>query len=160
MVIKNGALVVEKYKPATQEKIIAAEDLIREKVADGTYAEPEILIEDYYADRVYGRVMKVMDPGTMITGEAHKTEHIFVLMKGTLQVSMDDGSVETIIAPHIMVVPGGKKKIGYCIDEVWCASFHPDPRNSRDVEKIKKRILYPERKYRTMIANQNRDLLE
>lgn len=139
----------------TQERILDWESYIRQQVSEGTVREPNIEIREYFADNVYGRMM-IVEPNSLITGHAHKKEHIFVLLKGTIAISKDDDTIEMITGPCIFVVPGGKKKIGFCVDEVWAASFHPS--KTKDVEKIKKRLLYSEKEYTALVKERYKEI--
>ena len=56
---------------------------------------------------------------TLIVGQEHVSEHMNVLLKGSINVIDGDGQVQTLTAPHMFVAKAGSK-VGYTLeDTVW-----------------------------------------
>jgi len=71
--------------------------------------------------------------GVMIMGAEHLTEHMNVLLKGSINVCGDDGIVKTLVAPHMFVSPPGSKT-GYTLEEVVWQNIYVT--SSTDVEYL------------------------
>lgn len=73
-------------------------------------------VEHYFADGVYARKL-TLPADTIIVGRIHLQSQINFLMKGTIAVSTEDGSVKVLTAPQIIVTPPGTKRVGYAQTE-------------------------------------------
>lgn len=113
--------------------------------------------EHYFADGVYARLMKA-PTNTYVIGKAHRTAHISILLKGKISVTKDDGTVTYMEAPAIYVVPPGKKKMAYVIEEMWFVNIHPT--DTEDLDAIESRVIIPEPEYRALLETQKQGLLE
>ena len=109
----------------------------------GETVEP--ITEHFFAEGVYGRLMKV-PAGNWVVGAAHKTDHISILLKGKASITMDDGSVKYLEAPMMTVVPAGKKKMAYVLEEMWFVNIHPT--DTEDLDIIESRVIIPESEHR------------
>jgi hypothetical protein len=57
--------------------------------------------------------------GTFIIGQEHVSEHMNVLLKGSINVIDGDGATQTLVAPHMFVAKAGSK-VGFTLeDTVW-----------------------------------------
>lgn len=120
------------------------------------HAEEEMLkqpqqklpMEHLFADGVYVRSMFV-PAGSWVTGKAHKTDHICILLDGGLTVTAPDGSLKTIEAPDMWVVPAGEKKLGYFHKDTWFANIHPT--DTTDLEVIEQRVTYEPEEYEQLV---------
>jgi len=54
---------------------------------------------------------------TMIVGQEHVSEHMNVLLKGSINVIDGDGQVQTLVAPHMFVAKAGSK-VGFTLEDV------------------------------------------
>jgi hypothetical protein len=70
---------------------------------------------------------------TFIVGQEHVSEHMNVLLKGSINVIDGDGSVQTLVAPHMFVAKAGSK-VGYTLEDVVWQNIYVT--NSTDVEHL------------------------
>ena len=121
------ALAPELAEPS-RDKIEAMHDLIE--------AGPDGAIETlhYFADGLYGREIHV-PAGTWVVGAIHGESHINVLSKGDVSVATEAGS-RRIQAPATFEAVAGRKVVGFAhTDTVW-TTFHANPTNERDPDKL------------------------
>lgn len=116
---------------------------VQDRLLAGETIEPTM--EHYFAHGVYGRLMKV-PAGNVAVGKAHKTEHLAILLKGKITITMDDGSLKNFEAPMVMVVPPGKKKMVMVHEEMWIMNIHPT--DTQDLDIIESRVIIPETEFR------------
>jgi len=138
---------------ASQEIICAMQDAI----AAGALPPVEITYDHHFADGVYARVMKA-PAGTLVIGKAHRTEHISILLKGSCQITDDDGSVHYVEAPMIVVTPPGKKKMALVLTDMEFVNIHPT--DTTDLDAIEKKVIIPEEEYRSMLIESERTAKE
>ena len=70
---------------------------------------------------------------TLIVGQEHLSEHMNVLLKGSINVIDGDGSIQTLVAPHMFVAKAGSK-IGYTLEDVVWQNIYVT--SSTDVEYL------------------------
>ena len=70
---------------------------------------------------------------TLIVGQEHLSEHMNVLLKGSINVIDGDGSIQTLTAPHMFVAKAGSK-IGYTLEDVVWQNIYVT--SSTDVEYL------------------------
>ena len=80
-----------------------------------------------------------MPAGTILTSKIHKTEHPFVISKGSLDVLMEDGVWVHMEAPHTGITKPGTRRVLRIIEDTIWTTFHPT--NETDVEKIEAAII-------------------
>jgi len=68
--------------------------------------------------------------GTLVVGLEHVSEHMNVLLKGSLQVIDTDGAPQTLTAPHMFVAKAGSK-LGLTLEDVVWQNIYVS--NSTDV---------------------------
>lgn len=69
----------------------------------------------------------------LIVGQEHVSEHMNVLLKGSINVIDGDGFTQTLVAPHMFVAKAGSK-VGYTLeDTVWQNIYVT---NSTDIEYL------------------------
>ena len=71
--------------------------------------------------------------GTLIVGQEHVSEHMNVLLKGSINVIDGDGATQTLTAPHMFVAKAGSK-VGYTLEDVVWQNIYVT--NSTDVEYL------------------------
>ncbi|CAB4131168.1 SET domain containing protein [uncultured Caudovirales phage] len=71
--------------------------------------------------------------GTVIVGQEHVSEHMNVLLKGSINVIDGEGQVQTLTAPHMFVAKAGSK-VGYTLEDVVWQNIYVT--NSTDVEYL------------------------
>ncbi len=100
----------------------------------------ELPTKHYFADGIYAREL-FLKAGTTIVGKVHKREHLFVLTKGVLRVTTDDG-VATLTAPVIIVGKAGTKRAGYAVEDCVCVNLHKT--NKKNLSKIEREFIEAE----------------
>jgi len=70
---------------------------------------------------------------TLIVGQEHVSEHMNVLLRGSINVIDGDGSVQTLTAPHMFVAKAGSK-VGYTLEDVVWQNIYVT--NNTDVEYL------------------------
>jgi hypothetical protein len=66
-----------------------------------------------------------MEAGSLITSKIHNTNHPFVISKGVVNVSIDNGDWIELSAPHTGITLQGTRRVLYIVfDCVW-VTFHP-----------------------------------
>jgi hypothetical protein len=71
--------------------------------------------------------------GTLIVGQEHVSEHMNVLLKGSICVVDGAGVVQTLVAPHMFIAKAGSKA-GYTLEDVVWQNIYVT--NSTDVEYL------------------------
>jgi len=69
----------------------------------------------------------------LIVGQEHVSEHMNVLLKGSINVIDGDGQVQTLVAPHMFVAKAGSK-VGFTLEDVVWQNIYVT--NSTDVEYL------------------------
>lgn len=100
----------------------------------------ELPTNHYFADGVYVREL-FLKAGTTIVGKIHKREHIFMVTKGSVRITVDDG-VRDLVAPVVIVGKPGTKRAAYAIEDCVCVCVHGT--NKKNLRKIEKELIEPE----------------
>lgn len=106
---------------------------------------PDILIDmpvtHLFTPGMY--VREIFNPaGTLLTTKVHKTEHPFALMKGKVSIFTPGSSqVEHLIAPYIGVTVPGTRRVMFVHEDVIWITFHANPDNEQDLDKLEERII-------------------
>ena len=72
-------------------------------------------------------------PNTLVVGQEHVSEHMNVLLKGSINVIDGGGDIQTLTAPHMFVAKAGSK-VGFTLDEVVWQNIYVT--NNTDVEYL------------------------
>lgn len=133
----NGA--VSPFKPVAlpvvREKITELEKAIQAVPLD-----QQVSFENLhnFCPGLYARTV-FMPAGTVLTSKIHKTQHFFVVSKGSCTVSNSHGERELISAPYLGVtMPGTKRALLIHEDCIW-TTFHAT--DLTDVAEIERTIL-------------------
>ena len=104
---------------------------------------------------VYARTIYI-PAGTILTGAAHKKDHINI-MQGDISVSTDDG-MKRLTGQHILSTKAGMKRIGYAHeDTVWTTVHHT---NLTNIEEIENELVEEPEKLQTRKLLENKCHLE
>lgn len=93
-----------------------------------------------FASGVYVRRMDI-PKGVLVVGKLHKTEHIAILIKGTVRITTEAGAVE-YEAPQVMVAPPGTKRVAYALTDASWLSVHAVG-EERDLDVIESKLIAP-----------------
>ena len=83
----------------------------------------EAPVRHIFSDGVYVREMTAY-AGSFITSQVHRTEHIFIVSKGSLLVSMDDGTELLIEAPYTGITKPNTRRAAYVISDLVWSTIH------------------------------------
>jgi hypothetical protein len=76
----------------------------------------------YFAQGLYGRSIFI-PRGTLLTGHIHKTEHLNVVVYGSISIVTEFGS-KVIDGPYVFTAPAGAKKVGYALSDTLWLTVH------------------------------------
>lgn len=102
--------------------------------------QAELVTRHYFADGMYCRELE-QPAGCLIVGKVHKVEHFFILAKGSLRVTTDNGVVD-LIAPAVIVSSPGTKRAGLALEDSVCITVHRT--SETDLEKIELALVEPD----------------
>lgn len=107
----------------------------------GEISEGEAPTTHYFAPKVYLRQMDAK-AGTLVVSKMHRTEHMNILLKGSLTIVTENG-IELLKAPMIIKSLPGTKRIGYFHEDSSWVTIHPT--SQTDLEEIEKEVIVPEK---------------
>jgi hypothetical protein len=94
-------------------------------------------IDDGIRDGYYFREMTI-PKGVLAIGKIHLIEHLFVMIKGDMELATDDFSQRvyaTIDNPFVAVIPGNCKKIVYTYEDSIVATFQKITVEAADINE-------------------------
>lgn len=97
-------------------------------------------VTHHFAPNVYARQMDAK-AGTLIVSKMHATEHLNMLMKGSLTIMTEKG-IQFLQAPAIITSNAGTKRIGYIHEDVTWVTIHPT--NETDLDAIERLVIVPQ----------------
>lgn len=100
----------------------------------------DVPVEHHFAPGVYMRQMNAA-AGTLVVSKMHRTEHMNILLTGSLTVATENG-IELLKAPVVLKSMPGTKRIGYFHEDSSWLTIHPT--NETDVDQLEKDITIPE----------------
>jgi len=119
---------------ATQDSIYKLQDIIKDM--------PQVTGETrhHFSDGMYARELFI-PAGTVVVGALHKSQHLYMVVKGECKVSSQYETVK-IEAPYIgETIPGTKRVIYAETDCVWIGFF---PTQLTDIDEIEAALIEPE----------------
>lgn len=100
----------------------------------------DIVTEHTFGPGVYMRTITI-PAGVTLVGKTHKTEHIFMVLKGDITLVTDEGRIR-VQAPYQCVSKAGVKRAGYAHTETVCANVHIT--SETDLIKLEAQLIEPE----------------
>ena len=98
------------------------------------FPQVDMPVDHEFCNGLYARTMHI-PIGTVLTGAVHKNESFFVVRKGHLIVTTDDGSAQ--VGPGFMsVTKPNTKRAGVALTDVEVTTFHANPTNETDPQAI------------------------
>ena len=91
-------------------------------------------VDHDFCNGLYARTMHI-PAGTILTGAVHREESFFLVRKGELIVSTDDGPL-TLRAGDMSVSKIGTKRAGITLTDVEVTTFHANPTNEQDPQAL------------------------
>ena len=93
-------------------------------------------IDHFFASGVYVRQMTA-PAGTLIVGHEHKTEHVCILLKGSMTIATPEG-VKTVSAPLTFIATPGRK-VAIVLEDIVFQNIHAT--NETDLDKIEAQLV-------------------
>lgn len=112
-------------------------------VQDRLSQSPDLIdvpVQHHFAPGVYMRQMDAA-AGTLVVSKMHRTEHMNILLKGSLTVATEDG-IQLMTAPCVLKSMPGTKRIGYFHEDSSWITVHPT--EETDLEKIEQQVIVPD----------------
>ncbi|MDM1247101.1 hypothetical protein HX005_06855 [Acinetobacter sp. R933-2] len=109
----------------------------------------DVPIQNHFAPGVYLRQMDAK-AGTLVVSKMHRTEHMNILLTGSLTVATENG-IELMKAPVVLKSMPGTKRIGYFHEDSSWITVHPT--NSTDLEEIEKQVIVPDHEIDQFLAS-------
>lgn len=100
----------------------------------------DVPVQHHFAPGVYMRQMDAA-AGTLVVSKMHRTEHMNILLKGSLTVATEDG-IQLMTAPCVLKSMPGTKRIGYFHEDSSWITVHPT--SDTDLEKIEQQVMVPD----------------
>ncbi|WP_180168806.1 hypothetical protein [Acinetobacter sp. YH12021] len=100
----------------------------------------DVPVQHHFAPGVYMRQMDAA-AGTLVVSKMHRTEHMNILLKGSLTVATEDG-IQLMTAPCVLKSMPGTKRIGYFHEDSSWITVHPT--EETDLEKIEQQVIVPD----------------
>ena len=116
----------------------------------------DVPVQHHFAPGVYMRQMDAA-AGTLVVSKMHRTEHMNILLKGSLTVATEDG-IELLKAPCVLKSMPGTKRIGYFHEDSSWITIHPT--SDTDLEKIEQQVIVPDTEVDQFLASLPNQLKE
>lgn len=101
----------------------------------------ELPVTHRFTKGMYIREIQI-PAGTMLTSMTHKTQHPFIISKGSIMVTSDNEGSEVYEAPYTGITEPNTRRALHAITDVVWTTFHVT--DETDVEKICDQILEPQ----------------
>ena len=108
-----------------------------------------------FAPGIYIRELSI-PTGTLIIGHLHKTEHLNVMLKGTMILLNEDGTSQKVSAPFTMVSKPGRK-IAYILEDTVWQNIHAT--DERDIDTLEATLLDIEAEWTGNVAELSQRML-
>ena len=102
----------------------------------------EALTSHHFCAGLYVRELFV-PADSCIVGKTHATQNFFLLVKGEMTVTTDQGPVR-IRAPYMAITQPGTKRAGYAHEDCVCLNIHANPDDAQDLAVLEARYITPE----------------
>ena len=109
----------------------------------------DVPVKHHFAPGVYMRQMDAK-AGTLVVSKMHRTEHMNILLTGSLTVATENG-IELLKAPVILKSMPGTKRIGYFHEDSTWITVHPT--NETDLNLIEQQVIVPESEIDQFLAS-------
>lgn len=110
----------------------------------------DIPTEHTFGKGFYARTITI-PPGVTLTGKVHKTEHVFMIVKGDITLVTDNGT-KRVQGPFQAVCQAGIKRVGHAHTEVVCVNVHIT--DETDLDKLEAFLVEDEQLHVSMIEKE------
>jgi len=105
-----------------------------------TMPQVELETEHYFADGMYARVL-FRPKDTLIVGKVHRKEHFYIVAKGRIAVTTDDGVKEYEAGTIIVSAPGTKRAV-LALEDSICMTVHRSKK--RNLKALERELTFPD----------------
>ena len=117
----------------------------------------EVPVKHRFIPGLYIREVYV-PAGSGIVTMVHKTENPFVVSKGKVLVWTKEDGVVCIEAPFTGITKPGTCRLCLVLEDLIWTTFHPNPTNETDIEKIEKMLAWSPQEYAQLEEKENKCL--
>lgn len=100
----------------------------------------DVPVDHHFAPGLYMRQMNAK-AGTLVVSKMHRTEHMNILLTGSLTVATENG-IELLKAPLVIKSMPGTKRIGYFHEDSSWITVHPT--QTTDLDLIEQQVIVPD----------------
>ena len=93
-----------------------------------------------FTDGMYIREIFI-PKGNWLTSKVHNTEHPYVIFRGREFCFSKEYGCQFMESPGIGITTPGTRRVLYALEDTSWATFHPNPTNERDLEKIEEFVI-------------------
>ena len=97
-------------------------------------------LKHHFTEGIYCREI-FMPAGIVCVGKIHKHDHPNFLMKGRVTFVTEDGGMEEVTAPRIMMSPAGTQRAVYVHEDTVWVTVHANPDNEKNIDKIEEFVI-------------------
>jgi mannose-6-phosphate isomerase-like protein (cupin superfamily) len=117
--------------PMMRDKVFALEAEVKKL--------PQAALETrhYFADGMYAREL-YRPAGTLIVGKVHRKEHFYIVTKGRVKVTTEEG-VKELASPSVLVSRPGTKRAVYALEDSVCMTVHRTKK--KNLDKIERELI-------------------
>ena len=109
----------------------------------------DVPVDHHFVPGVYMRQMNAK-AGTLVVSKMHRTEHMNILLTGSLTVATEDG-IELLKAPLVIKSMPGTKRIGYFHEDSSWITVHPT--QTTDLDLIEQQVIVPDEEIDQFLAS-------
>ena len=109
----------------------------------------DVPVDHHFAPGVYMRQMNAK-AGTLVVSKMHRTEHMNILLTGSLTVATENG-IELLKAPLVIKSMPGTKRIGYFHEDSSWITVHPT--QTTDLDLIEQQVIVPDEEIDQFLAS-------
>lgn len=95
-----------------------------------------------------------MPAGVLVTSAMHKTEHPFILSKGSVLVWKVGEQPVRLTAPHTGITAAGTQRLLYIEEDAVWITCHTNPTDTQDIEEIDKRLVARDTNQLTILSEE------
>lgn len=94
----------------------------------------ELPLYNDFCKGIYARTI-LIPAGTMLTGAVHKDECFFLVRNGCIIITTDDKPIKAE-SGFMAISKAGTKRAGYAVIDTLVTTFHANPEELRDEDKL------------------------
>lgn len=108
----------------------------RSKMPEGEASQVELQVDHKFTTGLYSRALHI-PAGCFLAGRVHLFQHQFCIAAGEISIWTQEGGVQHLVAPVVGITSPGMFRLGYAHTDCLFVTFHPEPSNEPDPDKLK-----------------------